>query len=59
MDGNGSSVEIQFNSAGSRFVIYAVTNDAGLSTSKSVSITVLTLETEELEVICRSLQFSE
>ena len=46
IDGNGSSVEIQFNSAGSRFVICTVTNDAGLSTSKSVSITVLTLETE-------------
>ena len=46
IDGNGSSVEIEFNSAGSRFVICTVTNDAGLSTSKSLSITVLSLDTE-------------
>ncbi len=46
IDGNGSSVEIEFNSAGSRFVICTATNDAGLSTSKSTSITVLNPDAE-------------
>ncbi|DAC25330.1 MAG TPA: hypothetical protein HA345_00095 [Candidatus Thalassarchaeaceae archaeon] len=47
VDGNGSMVEIQFTSAGSRFVICTATNDAGLSTSKSTSITILNPDAED------------
>ncbi len=47
VDGNGSSVEIEFASAGSRFVICTATNNAGLSTSKSTSITILNPDTED------------